>query len=398
MVRLFIFLLLMPVFAHASWSARALDFAARNFGYFPGPQSLSLEQRGSLATVYGGGMREVRFHEDMQPDEQSVRLPGQFRKSLRVHLRAQDHRAPLMVIVPGVFSNSDQSIAKMAMKWFSKMGYHVLTVPNCWSRDYMKADPVYTDAYPIGEARVVENLTEWAINEIGVEKITEAHIYGESLGALTAAIVYARDSQLKHPMFAGGATFTWPPIRLYNAIDLLDKSMIETKALYDTKCRHSIKRLKTKWRIMRGKYILQPTADDVECAPSVVAQYSFRKELIKLAEQVNDTQDLHKRVSPDLTFTRFVRDFAPRYTPAMKADDPYGSLRYWMTQMSSQAREKIRVITSEDDFLNDPRTWAESGFLDSPKDQLILAHWGGHIGLTNTEAYEGLLKVQFELQ
>jgi hypothetical protein len=102
-------------------------------------------------------------------------------------------------------------------------------------------------------------------------------------------------------------------------------------------------------------------------------------------------------VPDDITFNRFVREFAPRYAAALKATDPYGSLRYWLNQTPAAAREKIRVITSEDDFLNDPRTWSESGFLDSPKDQLILAHWGGHIGLTNTKAYEGLLKVQFEL-
>jgi hypothetical protein len=271
-------------------------------------------------------------------------------------------------------------------------------MPNCWSRDFAKADPIFKDEYPSGEARAVEEITEWAINEIGVNNITKVGLFGESLGALTASVVFARDSQLRYPMFTAGATFTWPPVRLYDAIGTLDKTILDTDAIYKSKCHHLIKRLETKWRILRGKFIREPTSDEIQCAPSIVAQYSFRAELFKLAKQVNKTRHLGKTVSPDITFAKFVHEYEPRYAAALKATDEYGSLRYWMNQTSARARENIRIISSEDDFLNDRRAWDEPGFLDAPHDQLIMAHWGGHIGLTDTKEYEALLKVQFELQ
>jgi len=392
---LLIAFLFIPAVASASWSARAIDYADRNFGYFPGPRNLTPEQRGAIATVWGGGMRDVRLNEDLHPDEQSIKLPGLFRNEIRVHLRSQEKRAPLIVIVPGVFANSDDPIARGATRWFSQMSYHVLTMPNCWSRDFAKADPVYTDEYPSGEAKVVVEVTKWAIKEIGANNITSVSLFGESLGALTAAVVYARDSQQRKPLFTAGATLTWPPIALHDAIGLLDHLMTSTDSLYDSKCHHLIKRLITKWRILRGKYILDPTDDEIECAPAIVAQYSFRHELIKLAKQVNSTRHLHRDVPKDLTFARFIHEYAPRYAAALKANDEYGSLRYWLNQTSSRAMQNVRILTSEDDFLNDPHDWDTPGFLDSPKDQIIIAHWGGHIGLTDTKAYEGLLKVQF---
>ena len=399
MARLILSLLFIPLLftqtAQASWSPEAIRFADNNFGDFPGPKSLSPAQRGALAAVWGGGMRTVRFNEQLGNDEHKIKLPDMFRKELRIHLRKQDAKAPLMVVIPGVFANSDDAIARGVTKWFSKMGYHVLTMPNCWSRDFAKAGPIFKDEYPGGEARVVTEITKWAIREIGAENVTNVGIYGESLGALTAAVVYARDSQTSRPIFTNGATLTWPPVALFKAISTLDDMMASTKAIYDRKCRHNIKQLKTKWRVLTSKYLFNPTDDEVECAPSVVAQYSFRKELIKLAKQVNETEKLGKNVPDDLTFEKFVHNFAPRYAAAMKETDEYGNLKYWMNQTSPAALQALRIITSEDDFLNDRRMWDAPGFINAPNEQLIIAKWGGHIGLTDTKSYEGLLQTQF---
>jgi predicted alpha/beta-fold hydrolase len=384
--------------AQAGWSPKAISYAERNFGTFPGPQRLNPDQRGAIATVWGGGMRAVRFTEDLRSDEQRIKLPGFFKKELRIHLRAQTKKAPLIVIVPGVFADSDDPLAHGAMRWFSKMGYHVLILPNCWSRDFAKARPVFKDEYPSGEANVVIETTKWAIKEIGARNVSDVSLMGESLGALTVSVAYARDSRSRNPIFTGGATMTWPPIKLYAAVTLLDEMMTSTDRLYRSKCHNLIRRLKTKWRILRGKYILDPTEDEIECAPAVVAQYSFRKELIKLAKTIDHVEHLHKDVPKDLTFRKFIRDYAPRYAAALKETDPYGSLHYWLRQTTSAAIRNVRIVTSEDDFLNDRESWNAPGFLDSPQDELIVAHWGGHIGLTDTKAYEGLMKAQFSLQ
>ncbi len=390
--------LLLPHLANAQWSRQAIDFANSQFGYFPGPQSLPKETRGALASVWGGGMREVRFSEDMHDDEFMLRMPSFFKSELKVFLRTQTHKAPLIVVIPGVFANANDAIAKANMKWFSNMGYHVLTLPNCWSVDFAKARPYFKDEYPSGEANVVLQATLWAIEkQIGAQNVTSVQLIGESLGALTAAVVYARDSRSPRPVFNAGATLTWPPIVLHSAMAKLDGMMQVTNQIYQGKCRHLIKQVKTKWRVLRGKYILEPTGDEIECAPAVVAQFSFRKELVKLANEINKSEKLGRQVPENLTFSTFIHDYAPRYRAALDSSDRYGQLDFWMSTANPSSAAKVRILTSEDDFLNYQQSWDQQGLIASASTQLIVAHWGGHIGLTNTKAYEGFIKTQFQL-
>lgn len=395
---LFFFSIALPFSAMAAWSARSIDFAERRFGYFPGPQNISSEQRGAIATVWGGAMRAIRFTEDLQPDEQMLKLPNFFKKEIRISLRKQQKRAPLVVIIPGVFANADDPLARGATKWFTKLGYHILTIPDCWGSDFARARPLFTDDYPLGEAKVITEITKLAIAQIGAKNITTVSLMGESLGALAAAVVYALDSTSEHRVFTGGATLTWPPIALHAAVERLDEMMTSTDRLYETDCHPLIKRVGTKWRILRGKYITNPTSDEITCAPALVAQYAFRNQLIKLAKVINREEGLHRDVSKSLTFATFIRDYASRYAAAMNPSDQSGDLRYWLHQTSPQALKEIRILTSEDDFLNTRQSWDMPGILDSPQDQLIIAHWGGHIGLTDTKAYEGLITTQFGLQ
>lgn len=389
----------MPLAAQAQWTNQAVKFADQNFLYFPGPQSLPRETRGDIATVWGGGMREFRASEDVSNDELRIKMPKYFKKEFKTLLRVQPRKAPLVVIIPGVFSNSDDAVGKNSMKWFTEMGYHVLTLPNCWSKDFAKARPVYTDEYPFGEANVVLLATKYVIEkQIGEQNITSVQIMGESLGALTAAVAYARDSKSKAPMFTAGATLTWPPINLYSAMNKLDEMMASTQKIYDSKCRSNIKSIKTKWRIVRARYIKNPHDIEIECARSIVAHYAFRRELVNLAETIDDVEDLHKPVPEHLTFNSFIRGFAHRYEAALDPNDRYGSLEYWLSETETRASTKIRILTSEDDFLNYQQIWSTSTLLGPSSARLIVAHWGGHVGLANTKAYKEFIKVQFDLR
>lgn len=392
------FTLAFSVRAEAGWRAEAVAYANANFGYFPGPQSLPRETQANLATVYGGAMREVRLQEDLQDDQLLLKLPALFKMEMKVFLRKQDHPAPLLVFIPGVFANANDGIARGTIKWFSEMGYHVLTIPNFWSRDFAKAAPIFQGQYPDGEAKTIRELVKSVIaNELGKKNVSSVQIMGESLGALTVAVVYSRDSRSLQPIFTGGATLTWPPIALHAAMAKLDDMMASTQSIYETTCHHSIKRLITKWRIFRGDYLLKPTQEEIECAPAIVAQYSFRKELVKLAQTINDVEHLHRQVPSDLTFSDFVKTFAPRYSGALSPSDHNGQIEYWLRETDARAAMNIRILTSEDDFLNQRASWNFTGFFAPAKSQMINAHWGGHIGLTITKAYEGLMRTQFAL-
>lgn len=404
----FLILSLAPLTANAQWNSKAFDYGRKGFGGFPGPSGLSEESRGTMAAVWGGGLREMKYGDDLSQDEHRIKMPEFFDKKVRVYLRPaysdpfpgrsepRRIKAPLLVFIPGIFGDADQAMAQGMMKMFSDMGYHVLLVPNCWSRDYHSAVPVERTEYPNDEAVGVLALTQWAMTVLGDRYVEGAMIAGESLGALTAAVAYQKDSQSSRPVFTHGATLMWPPLKLTSSIASLDHMISETQTLYDSKCHSLLKKLKTKFRVWRGKFLTSPTRDEVECAPAVIAHYSFKKELVKLAEKILDVSKVKEKVTPErMNFSRFIGYYANRYRAALDSRDPMGYLSYWIKETDRNQRAKLRVITSSDDFINAGESWSEVSS-QLKRDQLLTLSWGGHIGATNHKAFKKLLTYQFK--
>jgi predicted alpha/beta-fold hydrolase len=394
--------------SQASWNPKAYAYGTKAFGQFPGPAGLSEYSRGTMAAVWGGGLREIKYGTDIKPDSAEASLPEFFGKKLKIYIRpaasgrsASDPvgkkiRAPLMVFIPGVFANADEAMAQGMMELFSNLGYHVLLIPNCWSRDYHEALPAQRTEYPNDEANAVLALTKAAIKNLGAEYVDGAYISGESLGALTAAVAYEKDSNSSSPLFTGGATLFWPPIKLTSSINALDSMITSTESIYESKCHSLLKKLKTKFRVWRGKFLTSPTKDEIECAPAVVAQYSFRKELIRLAEKILEVNKAKQKVAPaNLTFEDFISHYADRYRSALKPSDAMGYLGYWLRATNPNQFKKIQILTSSDDFVNAGQSWSELS-AGLKRDQLIILPWGGHIGPTNHSAFKKLIKYQFK--
>lgn len=403
-----LFISLAPFTAEAQWNEKALSFGRTGFGQFPGPSGLSVEARGTMAAVWGGGLREMKYGDDLSQDEHRLKMPEFFEKKVRVYLRPaysdpfpgrgepRRIKAPLLVFIPGIFGDADQPMAQGMMKMFSDMGYHVLLLPNCWSRDYHSAVPLERTEYPNDEAVAVLALTQWATTVLGDRYVEGAMVAGESLGALTAAVAYQKDAASGHPVFTLGATLFWPPLKLTSSIDSLDVMISETQSIYDSKCHSLLKKLKTKFRVWRGKFLTSPTRDEIDCAPAVVAHYSFKKELVKLAEKILDVSRVKEKVAPErMNFSRFITSYAHRYRAALNSGDPMGYLSYWVEKTPRDQRSKLRVITSVDDFVNKGVSWNEVAS-QLKRDQILTLSWGGHIGATNHKAFKKLLTYQFQ--
>ncbi len=399
---------LSPQSALAQWNSKAYEFGRRGFGNFPGPSGLSEMSRGTMAAVWGGGLREMKYGDDLVQDEHRIKMPEFFDKKVRVYLRPaysdpfpgryepRRIKAPLLVFIPGIFGDADQAMAQGMMKMFSEMGYHVLLIPNCWSRDYHEALPIERTEYPNDEATAVLALTQWATTVLGSRYVEGAMVAGESLGALTAAVAFQKDAASTNPVFTQGATLMWPPLKLTSSISTLDRMIESTETLYEPKCHSLLKKLKTKFRVWRGKFLTSPTRDEIECAPAVVAHYSFKKELVKLAEKILDARDMKQKVSPiGMDFTNFIERYAHRYRAALKPNDRMGDLGYWIDSTPRAQRSKLRIITSSDDFINAGESWREIAS-ELKSDQILTLSWGGHIGATNHSAFKKLMRYQFK--
>ncbi|MES2855254.1 MAG: hypothetical protein V4692_05300, partial [Bdellovibrionota bacterium] len=329
--------------ANAQWNQEALDFSAAAFSEFPGPVNLSPIQTGTLATVWGGGSRSFKFSEDLTDLRHDVKIPEFFENELTVYLsvnpvtkRPKRGKTPLVVFIPGIFGDSRNVMAQAMIGWFSKMGYHVLTVPNSWSRAYNQSKPRHLLDYPNAEADAILAVTDWAISEIasqqGRRNIGHVHIIGESLGAFTAAVTYAKDSKSANPRYSGGATLLWPPISVTSGISALDSMIASTSPVFESKCRTQFAKLKAKLRVLRGKILREPTIDEIECAASGVAQVAFKMELERLTKSVAEMNGLATPDSSELNFNRFITGYSKRYSVALDSSNVFNHLDFWIAR------------------------------------------------------------------
>ncbi|HVK60352.1 MAG TPA: alpha/beta hydrolase [Bdellovibrionales bacterium] len=394
-ITLFALLLLFSFTVQAGWKLESIQFANQTFAEFPSQQEMTALERASLATLWSGSLRELKSYHGLESYRANAELPEFFAKDVPVYLYEHRSKAPLIVFIPGVFGDSNNGAARAILSWFSRMGYHVLTIPNTWSQSFQKAHFLPRHGYPIDEADAVVALTDWAIQQIGARRVSEVHIAGESLGAFSAAVTYARDSQSSQPLFTGGATLLWPPISLVGGIAVLDNMITTTKAEYESQCRAHYKKISSKIRVLRGKVLSAPTSQDIHCATGAIAQEAFKVGLDKLARSVASIRGFAAVYTRDLDFNRFINSYTPRYASALDQNDEASKLDFWLANTESAQRSNIRILTSQDDFLNTNENWIDSLATGLGEDQVIFTGWGGHIGLTNTTGFKKLLQKEF---
>lgn len=339
-------------------------------------QKYRLIDHTGFATFWGGLKRTVRLSWNdgaTAPWQTPLFKHGE----LPLYFSAQEHAAPLVVILPGIFGNTDKGLTPHTVDRFERMGAHVLVVPNLVSLQYIKAWPIYGSDLVESEARILEAALEEALRRLG-SKVNGVHVMAESLGTVVGAAWIAWDTT--HLKRVSSLTLLSPPLDLARAMVNFDEIINEYRTVLGT-----CSQLKLSWLTLK-EVLLSETPGEIalterRCLAAEVIVSAFLKSAQRSFAAYAEV--MKSPSTPEVTsFTDFFRRYRPEMHALIEQRDDRLKLGHWVKRIRQQSALPLRILTSKDDFLNRGLSWAQ--FLDHTQlssDHLFTFSWGGHSGI-----------------
>lgn len=329
----------------------------------------------AFATFWGGFRRGVGLTTN-KGSMQDLNLAG-FRKEIPVYLQFSKQKRDLIIFYPGVFGKPDGFISPQVINEIERNDIHVASIPNLLSPTYLSARPKSSDDALKSEVANQKAILDEIYNKIGKHNIDRVHVIAESLGSFQALTVHSA-SQEK----IASLTLLWPPLFLNRAVARFDDLIKES--------RPHLKTCSLWWKFPQIIYAtkFQPlpdalNADDKKCLGYWVIGSSF---VDAIKETALETASFNDTDVP-LTFTDFVAKVTPEIVETMNKQDERLSVEFLLKPFQS-ANTKIRIVSSNDDFLNKPEEWDQLK-LNRPDltANIYLFSWGGHSGPVGLEQF-----------
>lgn len=320
------------------------------------------------------------------------------KKSIRVGLKIQPVKKPLIVVMSGFGANLDTTLTRRSTYFFTSRGYHVLTVPNPWSTDFINAKPRERPGSLFFEAKTILDLIQKAKQKIGLESIESTEIYAESYGAFLSTVLLSLD---KNKLVDSHINLISPPFNIRQAFVNLDELLDMYHGEWKEICAGPLNSL----HIARDNGLYNQASEmtnfSVKCAPSLMIEKGFYEPLWSSVYAVDKVFKLkkspywiwqHGAFKSKLRFKDVFPEYLPEATELLKNRD-FHKMSYWLSLASKETREKIHITYSTNDFLNrglgkSTKTSLES--LLSPE-QLTELSWGGHMGYLSLPKWEKTL-------
>jgi len=302
--------------------------------------------------------------------------------------------APLIVYLPGIFGRGNSGGgSKTAYDYYAR-GYHVLIVPNPISTDYLGDRPSYKfgDLTTDGDV-VIEAIKNFIAKN---KKVKWVELVSESYGSYFSLVVLNRDVE----RLIRRTTLVSPPIDLVNSMDNFDRFFDESDEEYHSICAGKKQFSHFVWDMITGAQDSDLDSSTSRCAKPIVSWWSFHRKMIQTAELLRSQSrgegyhfsDQERR---DYRFSHFSKEFTPDQPQGDPEIRKLGTLEYWISQLPSDQQNRVRIIASEDDPINERVDWdgLEARYLDSSN--FIKLPWGGHVGFIMLNEYQSLLDINF---
>jgi hypothetical protein len=185
------------------------------------------------ATVYGTPPQDIAPLPERVPlQEINIKLPWArplpavlwFDARLRAWFSAQDHPAPLVIVIPGTGSDGNSGKLSTLRAVLYGAGYHVLTLPSPTFPGFIaSASSTGVGGDFLQDGRDLYAAAQAIIAHLPAKvRITEIDIVGYSLGGANAAIVKSIDAREQH-LKIHRAVMINPPVSMFASIDRLDR-------------------------------------------------------------------------------------------------------------------------------------------------------------------------------
>lgn len=298
--------------------------------------------------------------------------------------------APLVIFLPGMFNEIDDSQNKRFMLSLSKRGHHVATLPNPLSTDYINAKPNYKPGEFLKEARTLYRAIKRIVlsyQRRGILKNNQVQILGISYGALMSSIITVLDANDANIINAG-TTLISPPLNFRKALERLDSYIDDTSDKYAGMY----------WSGKLYKFLRVCFSNGFEkrdeWAKGMTIYSGFQEYLvnsIKAWRVVNGLKQDQPYQNPHWEKTFKFAHYLDWYAPEVKdmLELPEAELHHWVDQ-ASQYGKPVRILAAVDDWLNTPEEWQD--FYDN---QVIILPNGGHYGFRKLPWFEKFLTLAF---
>jgi len=352
----------------------------------------SLENGGLLDTILSGILdeRENGNHLfDLKDDlKLSVNYPSistpEIGHSTAVKIVMQPGMANIVVLICGVFGMPESSVYRGHVAMLARMGYHVIVIPNTWSGWVINAKPKFMPGDLDQEAAFTLHAIQAALKFIPKERQRgRIHLYGVSYGAFLASMVLK--TVLNESLWDGVTLLEAPPYRLVDSLEAIDS--MKAFANQHPECNSGIAKL----QLFTAYHIAKSRADFSEliqeCAPAVMANYSF----------FNSLKTLTERIGPKDYFDGTFSSYFDVYRGMCAEDvtsgkcERFDALEPKLRSLVKHGAHSIYVATADNDPINHSGEWDEL----AQKWTLNLVHIvpdGGHDGYWRTKDYQEWVK------
>lgn len=318
-----------------------------------------------------------------------VEVESQLFKNARFPLYLYTHpdpKAPLYIFMPGIYGQPNKGITRNTIDQFEKLQGSVLVVPNILSTSYIEANPLYKEDVVTSEVSVMEEALDFALSQLSPDK-RPIHLIAESLGSSVAVAWVARDQNKKKRLT--DLLLLWPPLNLYSAMKNFD-FLIDSYRSYDCSTIGNLVTLSGQF--LFTTYPEKLSVEEQQCMGQVMLVEGFLKSTKGSLETYQKTNPQLVQLPTPTGFEHFFKHYRPEVWKLLSTQDEKLDLSFWVKQFSKKL--PIKVITSENDFLNRDLQWSqfsEQTQLKLDEDILIL-DWGGHSGSFGSPKFIDVLK------
>ncbi len=295
----------------------------------------------------------------------------------------------LILVIPGMFSNANDSIALKSYLYFRQHDHHVAVLPNPWSPQFIMASN--NEILPgdlQAEADALLALSKTIIEHIGKENITEVELYGESYGGFAAAVMSALDEE---NLISGQVSVLSAPLHFMhtaNSIDQLMNLQLSRKSEYSSWSKY---RVFFNYLTASGKEDLIPLSEN--WTNYIVIVEGFQKNLkktfklldSKLATNYSDRIDI-------ASYNIYLDTYGKSLKMGMESET--ANLSHWMN-LAIQKNKKLRVLVTKNDFLYNSESWQKFSPEQYTESQLLVLPTGGHLGYLSFPWFQEFFSVNW---
>lgn len=334
----------------------------------------SLDSSG-FATFWGGFQRwkqtsstASKTHMWKTPLFRSGELP--------LYLSSRSTHAPLIVFMPGIFGETTRGLTPQTITMLEKLDAHLLVVPNIISTQYINAHSLYGDDVVQSEVKVMESALDYALTQLG-GRVGKIHVVAESLGTAVGSAWGAYDGS--HQKRLSSLTLLHPPQSLPAAMKNFD-AIIEEHRPYVGSCGKP----RMLWNLFTGFVVRDVpknlTVQDKRCFAAEALVNKFVGSAVRNYNAYAVSENKDTSYAPQ-GFTDLFSHYRPELWSMLEKNDKRLQLSHWVKQINGNKSPALRILTSQDDFLNRGLSW-ENFVTDTGMavDDLLVLSWGGHSG------------------